>query len=225
MKGQDPVATTGTYASKPLAQSLKSAKKRDAILRAAIKIINLKSFALATMSEIAATLDLRDASLYYYYPNKQALAFACHLQSLERLERMLVIADREAESGAGKLERLLTDLLHDSAENGPQLYFGDLSYLSDAQREEVSDWGQRLTADLERFVEEGIQDGSIVPCEPQLVVQLLLGMLIWLVKWVPTIRGVTPDRLMAAMGVVSLTGLQPRRSGSANRRLKPLPAT
>lgn len=211
MKGEDPVATTGTEGSKTLSHSRKSAKKRDAILRAATEIINIKSFALATMSEIAARLDLRDAALYYYYPNKQALAYACHLKSLERLEHILAVTTVEGGSGAEKLEQFLRGLLFDAAENGPQLYFGDLSYLTEAQRTEVSDWGQRLTGDLERLIEEGIVDGSIVPCEPRLVVQMLLGMLIWLVKWVPTIQGATPDRLMAAMGVVSLKGLAPRR--------------
>lgn len=211
MKGEDPVATTGTEGSKTLSHSRKSAKKRDAILRAATEIINIKSFALATMSEIAARLDLRDAALYYYFPNKQALAYACHLQSLERLEHILAVTTLEGGSGAEKLEQFLRGLLFDAAENGPQLYFGDLSYLTEAQRTEVSDWGQRLTGDLERLIEEGIVDGSIVPCEPRLVVQMLLGMLIWLVKWVPTIQGATPDRLMAAMGVVSLKGLAPRR--------------
>ncbi len=211
MKGEDPVATTGTEGSKTLSHSRKSAKKRDAILRAATEIINIKSFALATMSEIAARLDLRDAALYYYFPNKQALAYACHLQSLERLEHILAVTTLDGGSGAEKLEQFLRGLLFDAAENGPQLYFGDLSYLTEAQRTEVSDWGQRLTGDLERLIEEGIVDGSIVPCEPRLVVQMLLGMLIWLVKWVPTIQGATPDRLMAAMGVVSLKGLAPRR--------------
>lgn len=210
MKGEDPVATTGTEGSKTLSHSRKSAKKRDAILRAATEIINIKSFALATMSEIAARLDLRDAALYYYFPNKQALAYACHLQSLERLEHILAVTTLDGGSGAEKLEQFLRGLLFDAAENGPQLYFGDLSYLTEAQRTEVSDWGQRLTGDLERLIEEGIVDGSIVPCEPRLVVQMLLGMLIWLVKWVPTIQGATPDRLMAAMGVVSLKGLAPR---------------
>lgn len=211
MKGEDPVAATGTEGSKTLSHSRKSAKKRDAILRAATEIINIKSFALATMSEIAARLDLRDAALYYYFPNKQALAYACHLKSLERLEHILAVTTVEGGSGAEKLEQFLRGLLFDAAENGPQLYFGDLSYLTEAQRSEVSDWGQRLTGDLERLIEEGIVDGSIVPCEPRLVVQMLLGMLIWLVKWVPTIQGATPDRLMAAIGVVSLKGLAPRR--------------
>ena len=211
MKGQNPGATAGTDGSKLLSHSRKSAKKRDAILRAAIEVINVKSFALAKMSEIAARLDLRDAALYYYFPSKQALAYACHLHSLERFEDILTTADREGQTGAAKLRRLLGDLLTDSARNGPQLYFGDLSYLTDEQRDAVSAWGLRLTDDLERFVIEGIADGSIVPCESRLVVQLLLGMLIWLVKWVPTIADVTPERLMAAMGVVSLHGLEPRR--------------
>jgi AcrR family transcriptional regulator len=212
VKGGNPDATAEIDGCKALSHSRKSVKKRDAILRAAIEIINIKSFALATMSEIAATLDLSDAALYYYFPNKQALALACHLRSLERFEDLLIEADENGGAGAEKLERLLRDLLVDSAENGPQLYFGDLSYLTEAQRDEVSAWGLRLTDGLERFVEEGIGDGSIVPCETKLVVQLLLGMLIWLARWVPTIDRVTPDRLMAAIGVVSLRGLEPRPS-------------
>jgi hypothetical protein len=49
-----------------------------------------------------------------------------------------------------------------------------------------------------------------VHCEPQLIVQLLLGMLIWLGKWVPSVKGLTVDRLMAAIGTVGLDGLASR---------------
>jgi len=199
-----------TDGPKPLSHSQKSAKKRDAILRAAIEIINAKSFALATMTEIAATLDLRDAALYYYFPNKQALVYACHVRSLERFEQLLDEADQAGGSGFSKLRRFLNDLLVDSARNGPQLYFGDHSYLDETQRDAVAAWGERLTTMLERFLEEGMADGSVVRCEPALVVQLLLGMLIWLAKWVPTVEGMTVDRLMAAIGAVSLHGLESR---------------
>jgi hypothetical protein len=58
------------------------------------------------------------------------------------------------------------------------------------------------------MIKDGMGDGSITPCESSLVVQLLLGMLIWLAKWVPTVEGVTVDRLMAAIGVVGLQGLK-----------------
>jgi AcrR family transcriptional regulator len=207
LSGEEPRMAEAASDQRVLTQSRKSAKKRDVILRAAIEVINAKSFALASMSEIAAGLDLSNAALYYYFPNKQALVYACHLSSLERFERLLSETDAAGGTGAVKLECFLRSLLNDSARNGPQLYFGDHSYLEAPQREIVDAWGDRLKVRLEAFLQQGMADGSIVPCEPGLVVHLLLGMLIWLGKWVPTIEDLTVDRLMAAMGVVSLTGL------------------
>ncbi len=198
-------------AAKPLAQSHKSSAKRDAILRAAIEIINAKSYALATMSEIAASLNLRDATLYYYFASKQALVYACHIRSLERFEALLVETNGAGGTGMGRLRSFIRNMLDDSSHNGPQLYFGDHSYLEEAERNAVDQWANRLKAVLERFVAEGIADGSIMPCEPTLVVQLLLGMLIWLGKWVPSVEGLTVDRLMNAIGMVGLDGLATKR--------------
>lgn len=185
----------------------KSDRKRSAIIRAAIKAINVKSYALATMKEIAAGLDLRDATLYYYFESKQALAYACQIYSLEIFDRLLHEADANGESGFVKLRLFIEGMLHDAEHHGPQLYFGDYSFLAEAQREHVGKWIARLTAMLERFLEEGIADGSVVSCEPKVVVQLLLGMLIWLAKWVPSIKGMTFDRLMNSICVVSLNSL------------------
>lgn len=212
MKGKGAVQSAVIDDDKGLAHSRKSAKKRDAILRAAIEIINAKSFALATMTEIASTLDVRDTALYYYFPNKQSLVYACHVRSLERFEQLLAQADQAGGTGSAKLRRFFRDLLLDSARNGPQLYFGDHSYLDEDQRQTIDAWGDRLKGLLERFLQDGMADGSIVQCEAALVVQLLLGMLIWLGKWVPTVEDITVDRLMAAIGLVSLQGLEPRSS-------------
>ncbi len=216
MNGQQDTATA-TSDGKPLSHSPKSAKKRDAILRAATEIINIKGYALATMTEIAAALDLRDAALYYYFPNKQALVFACHQSSLQRFERVLGETSRDGGSSFERLERFLTALLVDSARNGPLLYFGDRSYLDEAQRDDIAAWSERLTIRLELLIEAGMVDGSITPCEPQLVAQLLIGMLVWLAKWVPTVEGVTVDRLMAAIGVASLRGLENRARPASPR--------
>ena len=172
---------------------------RDAIIRAATEIINDKSYALATLTGIAATLDMRDAALYHYFPNKQALAYACHLSSLERFERLLHQSDEMGGTGEDKLRHLIRHMLAESAQNGPQLYFGDYSYLESAQRTAVTDWANRLKTILIRFLKEGMADGSIVQCEPELVVELLLGMLIWLGKWVPSVEGLTVDRLMTVL--------------------------
>ena len=193
--------------ARPMAQSLKSVKKREAILRAAIETINAKGFAAATMTEIGAAIDLRDAALYYYFPNKQALAFAGHERSLERFESILTVVEEGGGTGLCKLRRFFKALLDDAVTNGPQLYFGDSSYLADDQRQAIEAWTARLSKRLERFLEEGMADGTIVACEPPLVVQLLVGMLIWLTKWTPGTPGLTNERLLEAIETTALQGL------------------
>lgn len=203
------MSATVTPLAKPLppARKRKSDKRRLAIIHAAIEVINVKSYALATMNEIAASLDLRDAALYYYFESKQALAYACQIHSLEIFDRLLHEADANGETGFAKLKLFIEGMLHDAEHHGPQLYFGDYSFLAEAQRDHVAEWIARLTGMLERFLEEGIVDRSVVPCEPRVVVQLLLGMLIWLAKWVPQIEGMTFDRLMDSICVASLNSL------------------
>ena len=209
-KGADPVVLTPRSLGddiRPMAQSQKSVKKREAILRAAIEIINAKGFAAATMTDIAAALDLKDAALYYYFPNKQALAYAGHQRSLERFEAILVKVDADGGTGLCKLRRFLQALLDDAVDNGPQLYFGDSSYLDQDQRQAIEAWTARLSRRLERFLEEGMADGTIAPCEPSLVVQLMVGMLIWLTKWAPGTPGLTNQRLLDAIEALAMKGL------------------
>ena len=200
--------TTRSKRPKAVSQTPKSASRRAAIIRVAIEIINGESYALATMTGIAARLDLRDAALYHYFPNKQALAYACHRYSLERFEELLRMTDQTGGTGEEKLRHVIRNMLVDAAQHGPQLYFGDYSYLDAAQRKVISAWADRLRVLLVKFLKEGMADGSIVQCEPELVVQLLLGMLIWLAKWVPQIEGLTVDRLMNAIDASVFRGLE-----------------
>ena len=131
-------------ATKELSRTRKSAAMRQTIVRAAIETINAKSYALATLTEIAATLDLRDAALYHYFPSKQALAYACHRHSLERTEQLLVESENKGGTGEEKLRHFVRGMIVDAAENGPQLYFGDFSYLEAVQRKAISAWAERL---------------------------------------------------------------------------------
>ena len=205
-----------TIATRPMSRGRKADRRRSAILRAAIETINAKSYALATMSEIAATLDLRDATLYYYFPSKRALVYACHVHSLDRFERLVGIAAASEGNGAAKLRRFIGDFFAESHANGPQLYFGDHSYLDPDQRKVIDDWAARLSTTVQSFIATGIADASIGPCEPELVVQLLLGMFIWLAKWVPAAGTPSPERMTAAVEACVLRGLATETDRSAN---------
>lgn len=176
-------------------------------MRVAIDVINLRSFALATMTEIAERLGLRDAALYYYFSSKQALVYAAHVDSMERFERLIEEVDASTENGLGKIELLLRRFLEDSEANGQHLYFGDHSYLAERERLAIDEWAARLTKRIEGFVEQGMSDGSVRPCEANLTVQLILGMLIWLGKWAPSIEGLTAERLLASLSPLVVRGI------------------
>jgi AcrR family transcriptional regulator len=201
------VAITQNKDQKRLSNSRKSDKRRREIIRVAIETINAKSYAQATMVDIAAALDLRDATLYHYFHDKRTLAYACHRSSLGRAQKLLETSDQTAGTGGEKLQRFIRSMLVESKENGPLLYVGDYSYLDTAQRKAIKEWIDRLKGILVKFLNDGMADGSIVECEPELVVQLLFGMLIWLGKWVPSISGVTVERLMNAITTFSFRGL------------------
>jgi AcrR family transcriptional regulator len=201
------MATTKSQSRKNVSKSRKSDKRRVEIIRAAIQTINAKSYAQATMIDIAAAVDLRDATLYHYFHDKRTLAYACHRSSLERAQRLLEASDKSSGTGSEKLRHFIGSMLADSKENGALLYLGDYSYLDTAQRRAIKQWIDRLKIILIRFFREGMVDRSIVQCEPELVVELLLGMLIWLGKWVPSVDGLTLDRLMDSIEVFAFKGL------------------
>ena len=201
------MAKTELKTRKIVSKSRKSDKRRAEIIRAAIETINAKSYAQATMIDIAAAVDLRDATLYHYFHDKRTLAYACHRSSLERAQRLLEASDKACGTGGEKLRRFIHSMLVDSKENGALLYLGDYSYLDTAQRRAIKQWIDRLKSIMIRFLKEGTADRSLVPCEPELVVELLLGMLIWLGKWVPSVNGLTLERLMAAIEVFGFEGL------------------
>jgi TetR/AcrR family transcriptional regulator len=202
------MATEKAKTPKTVSNSRKSDKKRGEIIRVAIEIINAKSYAQATMVDIAAALDLRDATLYHYFHDKRTLAYACHRSSLERAQKLLEAADQTGGTGVEKLRHFIRNLLVESKQNGSLLYLGDYSYLDSAQRKTIQQWTDRLKGILVRFINEGMSDGSTVECEPELVVQLLLGMLIWLGKWAMSINGLTIERLMKAIEIFSFQGLE-----------------
>ena len=162
------------------------------------------------MKGIAAKLGLRDATLYYYFRDKQALGYACQIHTLERLESVLDATAEAAGTGLDRVRGFIAGMLDDSVRNGPQLYLGDVSYLGVDQHADVADWMNRLKGRLRRFLDDGVADGTISSCETELVVELLMGMLIWLAKWTANVGELTVERLMQAIGVVSFHGLERR---------------
>ena len=144
--------------------------------------------------------------------------------SLERFERLVDAADGGRRQRAPcRLHRFVRAFFEESLANGPQLYFGEHSYLNEGQRAAIDTWADRLTVKVQAMIETGLADGSIAPCEPELVVQLLLGMFIWLAKWVPADEPPSVDRMTAAVEACVLRGLAIDALAAATKRKRTCP--
>ena len=97
---------------------------------------------------------------------------------MERFERLVDQTASNNSNGLGKIELLLRLFLEDSETHGQHLYFGDHRYLAAKERKAIDGWEARLTKRIEGFIEAGIGDGSVPQCEPNVLLQLILGMLI-----------------------------------------------
>ena len=134
--------------------------------------------------------------------------------SLERFERTLELSLASPGSGLARLRSRLLSFLEEPHEHGPQLYFGEYSYLDENARREIDEWADRLTKIISTIVEDGIDDGSIRRCEVRFVVQLLLGMLILLAKLTHAVDDLTPARTMQAIEDTTFAGLEARSAGA-----------
>jgi AcrR family transcriptional regulator len=85
----------------------------------------------------------------------------------------------------------------------PSAVLSEINYLSSAQAEVVKVASRRNVAALTGFIDAGIADGSVRPCDSEVAAQSILGMLAWgplSPQWVHHLRGrVFRTRLSAVM--------------------------
>jgi len=158
--------------------------KRDAMLREASASFNRRGFHGTSLDDVAQQLGVTKAALYYYFPNKQAMLKACFDQVMEAAFANLERAKQEGSNGREKLRLILTYFL--------EYIINDLNVSVTIMEEDTLSAEDMVTVKAERdrfeyalrdLVQEGIKDGSIIPCDPKLAVLTLLGTLNFVPRW------------------------------------------
>lgn len=67
-------------------------RRKEAVLAAAIEVLNKEGLKGMTLADVAARVDLTTTSVTYYYRRKELLAVDCFLHGLRRLEAMVETA-------------------------------------------------------------------------------------------------------------------------------------
>ena len=120
----------------------------DAIVEAATWLLPRRGFAGTTTNHIAARAGVNIASLYEYFPGKDAIVAQVAERLVERvLARLAEGAPRVAAAGEARAARLWVELIHDTVAREKDLiavFLGQVPYTH--QLDPIRDLGARLVA-------------------------------------------------------------------------------
>jgi TetR/AcrR family transcriptional regulator len=174
--------------------------KRLEVLREAAASFNFKGYHATSMNEIAASLGVTKAALYHYFPNKNQLLAACFEHAMDAAFASLERARKEGRNGR---ERLVGTISGYVAQLNNEL--NCCVVLMEEQALEPDDHAKlvrkrdRFERALRALVREGIEDGSVAPCDPKLAIFVILGAMNWVPKWFKPSGAWKSDQLNAAL--------------------------
>jgi AcrR family transcriptional regulator len=162
----------------------KRERRRAEILRAALQAFGAKGYHDATLEQIAAHLGMRATALYHYFPDKEAILYECHRQSLDEVGRVPAEARARYAGAAERVRhvirehvRVMTDTLQGSA------LALEVAALNPAHRAEIVAARDRYEHSIRAIIEAGIAAGELRPQDAKVVVFALLGAINWIARW------------------------------------------
>jgi AcrR family transcriptional regulator len=158
--------------------------QKDRMLRAAARCFNEKGYSGSSLKDVANILGLTDAALYYYVKNKEELVYLCYLRAGDVGREALDHAVATGENGLAIVRKYIRYHLEAmTGERGPIAIMSEIPSLQPAHRDEILEISRRHSARFERVLEQGIEDGSIAPCDVRMTGNAIMGALNWVPKW------------------------------------------
>jgi AcrR family transcriptional regulator len=192
--------------------------KREAVIRAAAHAFNRKGYHNTSLDDIAAALEVSKPTVYYYVSNKEQLLFECFVAGIEPI-RAAVRAARSPNVPAR--ERLQTVLGHYgqavASEFGWCMVRAEDQDLSPTMSAHIKSLKSEIDQGIRRLLREGMQDGSIQPCDPKMTAFALAGALNWIAHWYRENQSMTGAQIATAFIAIFENGLLPRTPLSPER--------
>lgn len=162
----------------------RQARRRAEILRAALEAFRDKGYHGTTLDDIAQRLGIRNTALYHYFPDKEAILYACHQESLGELERLLeaVGADeRDARDALAFLVREHVRVMIETLAASPLAF--EVSFLRSEHQEEVIRRRDRYERAVRDLIARGIAAGEFRALNPKTATFAILGAINWIARW------------------------------------------
>jgi TetR/AcrR family transcriptional regulator len=158
-------------------------RRRIEVLHAALRAFRDRGYHATTLDDIAERLGVGKTALYHYFPDKEAILYACHQESLTELDRIIRGARRYA-SATERLAYVIREhvrVMTDTLEGSPLAF--EVPALAPERQRLIIAARDRYERALRRMIDEGIAAGEFRGVEPKIAVFAILGAVNWIARW------------------------------------------
>jgi AcrR family transcriptional regulator len=162
----------------------KRERRRAEILRAALRAFRDKGYHATTLDDIAEHVGVRKTALYHYFPDKEAILYECHRESLAEVRRLMTTAGKSADSAADHLALVIREhvrVMIETLEGSPLAF--EVTALSPARQAEVIQARDKYERGLRKIIDGGVKNGEFRPVDSKIAVFAILGAINWIARW------------------------------------------
>jgi TetR/AcrR family transcriptional regulator len=198
--------------------------KRQEVLREAAASFNFKGYHATSLNEIAASLGVTKAALYHYFPNKNSLLAACFEQAMDVAFASLERGRKEGKNGRDRLVLTISGYVSQLIDElNCCVVLMEEQALEPGDRAKLVRQRDKFERALRGLVKEGIEDGSVVPCDPKLAIFVILGAMNWVPKWFKPSGAWKPEQLTVALSQIFERALSSAPAAALARDVGELP--
>ncbi|SFR82661.1 TetR/AcrR family transcriptional regulator [Sphingomonas jatrophae] len=188
-------------------------QKREAVLRAAVRMFNAQGFHATSLDDVAASLGVSKPTIYHYLGNKDQVLLECVTRGLEQLREAADATRAQPGNGLDRLRRFLRRYAETMMEDfGRCVVRTPDEALSGESRARFRALKREIDGGMRKLIEEGIEDGSIAPVDVRMASFALAGALNWPGRWHRPDGPESAGDIAGQMVDILTAGLAPRLS-------------
>lgn len=165
-------------------RELQREAKRNAVLSTAAQMFTERGFHATSLDDIAARLHVTKPTLYYYVKNKDEILLECVKKGLH----MTLDGIEASRQAGGNVVDQLRACMRVYADIVTQPFGMCLIRIGDEEvpepsRTELRRMKSEIDQAFRRLVAQGVQEGTLAPCDPKMTAFVIAGALSWIGRW------------------------------------------
>jgi AcrR family transcriptional regulator len=186
--------------------------KREAILTTAAQLFLEKSYGRTSLNDVAERLSITKPAIYHYFRSKEQILVECYRLGTAMIAETLDQIAAHCGNGIEKVAAFISSYANVMTVNfGRCVMRLDEGDLSGDARTEIRARKRQIDRRLRSFVQEGIDDGSIAPCDPKLAAFSIAGALNWICMWYEPGGPLSPEEIATQFARTLTQGLARER--------------